>query len=74
MWLVMHGAILTNLQRVQRHMVESDNCEVCSGCSETWIHLLRDFLKLEYYGMSYLVTILGLILQFGSQNFAVGES
>ncbi|KAG7585508.1 Ribonuclease H domain [Arabidopsis thaliana x Arabidopsis arenosa] len=42
LWLTGHQAIMTNVERVRRHMGESDVCQVCRGAVETTIHVLRD--------------------------------
>ncbi|CAL9021082.1 unnamed protein product, partial [Prunus brigantina] len=42
LWLVFQGKILTNEQRVRRHLAVESSCSVCGWHSETIIHTLRD--------------------------------
>jgi len=42
LWLVENKVIMTNVERVRRHMGESELCPVCQGAMETTIHVLRD--------------------------------
>lgn len=44
-WLVFHGAILTNDQQVMRHIATSADYDTCAGRKEKGIHVLRDFIK-----------------------------
>ncbi|KAG7567714.1 Ribonuclease H domain [Arabidopsis thaliana x Arabidopsis arenosa] len=41
-WLVSHQVIMTNAERVRRHVGESAVCPVCNGADESIIHVLRD--------------------------------
>ncbi|KAK8652429.1 hypothetical protein V6N13_126462 [Hibiscus sabdariffa] len=43
-WLVLHGRLLTNVERVRRHCAASELCEVCHGGPETIEHVLRSCL------------------------------
>ncbi|CAN1755653.1 Putative ribonuclease H protein At1g65750 [Linum perenne] len=47
MWIVMQDKLLTNTERVKRHLSSSDSCAVCSQGSESLDHLFRlsDFAK-----------------------------
>lgn len=42
LWLVGNQVVLTNAERVRRHMADSDVCPLCKGASESLIHVLRD--------------------------------
>ncbi|KAG7576302.1 Ribonuclease H domain [Arabidopsis thaliana x Arabidopsis arenosa] len=41
-WLVTHQVIMTNMERMRRHIGESAICQVCKGAEESIIHVLRD--------------------------------
>lgn len=41
LWLVIHGRILTGVERVKRHLSETPSCHRCGG-DETILHALRD--------------------------------
>lgn len=42
LWLVFQGKILTNEQRVRRHLAVESSCSVCGWHSENIIHIVRD--------------------------------
>ncbi|XP_019094473.1 PREDICTED: uncharacterized protein LOC109129898 [Camelina sativa] len=42
LWQVSHQVIMTNVERVRRHMGDSVVCKVCSGAEESILHVLRD--------------------------------
>lgn len=42
LWLVRHGRLLTNLEKVRRHISDDDSCPNCSTHSESLMHALRD--------------------------------
>lgn len=42
LWLVAHAALLTNKNRVIRHIAQSDLCQACGRYAETVLHTLRD--------------------------------
>ncbi|CAL8138476.1 unnamed protein product [Prunus armeniaca] len=42
LWLLFQGRILTNEQRVMRHLAVESSCSVCGWHSENIIHTLRD--------------------------------
>lgn len=42
MWTLWHERILTNDERVRRHMTNYRSCERCSHVDESSIHALRD--------------------------------
>ncbi|KAL8142496.1 hypothetical protein V2J09_015528 [Rumex salicifolius] len=41
-WMVMRKHILTNVERVRRHMAKDPICSLCNLEEETLLHLLRD--------------------------------
>ncbi|CAN1123634.1 Putative ribonuclease H protein At1g65750 [Linum perenne] len=41
MWIVMQGKLLTNRERMRRHLAASDICSACSQGAETLDHLFR---------------------------------
>ncbi|KAL4352807.1 hypothetical protein GQ457_06G016690 [Hibiscus cannabinus] len=41
MWLAFHQRLMTNAERVWRHLAMSDACPLCNGASETIEHVLR---------------------------------
>lgn len=41
-WLVGNQVIMTNEERMRRHLRVSDVCEVCHGGVESILHILRD--------------------------------
>ncbi|CAN1808124.1 Putative ribonuclease H protein At1g65750 [Linum perenne] len=41
MWIVMQGKLLTNRERMRRHLAASDTCSACSQGAETLDHLFR---------------------------------
>lgn len=45
MWLAAKGRLLTNAQRVRRHLATSDLCPLCESHIETILHTLRDCNK-----------------------------
>lgn len=42
-WLVKHEKLLTNCERVRRHMTDDMYCSVCKGVQETIHHVLCDY-------------------------------
>ncbi|CAL0326258.1 unnamed protein product [Lupinus luteus] len=42
LWRVVHGALLTNKVRVDRHLTIDAGCKICNVHVETPIHVLRD--------------------------------
>lgn len=42
LWLVGNQVIITNEERLRRHMGDTDVCPVCRGATESIIHVLRD--------------------------------
>lgn len=43
--MVLHGRIMTNTERVRRHVASSDLCPLCKKDPETILHVLRDCPK-----------------------------
>ncbi|PRQ37815.1 putative RNA-directed DNA polymerase [Rosa chinensis] len=41
-WLICHGKLLTNVERVKRRMSSDPSCPLCHNAPETIMHLLRD--------------------------------
>ncbi|CAN1123547.1 Putative ribonuclease H protein At1g65750 [Linum perenne] len=41
MWTALHGRLLTNAERVRRHLTGTGECSLCNSASETDEHLLR---------------------------------
>lgn len=41
-WLVSHQVIMTNVERVRRHVGDNAICQVCNGAEESILHVLRD--------------------------------
>ncbi|KAL9840438.1 putative ribonuclease H domain, reverse transcriptase zinc-binding domain-containing protein [Arabidopsis thaliana] len=41
-WLVSHMVIMTNVERVRRHLSDIATCSVCNGADESILHVLRD--------------------------------
>ncbi|CAI0374065.1 unnamed protein product [Linum tenue] len=41
-WLVLHDRLLTNAERLRRHLANSDQCTICGGGPKTFIHVMRD--------------------------------
>jgi glutamine phosphoribosylpyrophosphate amidotransferase len=41
-WVVAHGKLLTNVQRMKRHLTMDDSCFTCQSDKETLAHLFRD--------------------------------
>jgi len=46
-WLVSQNVIMTNVERVRRHLSENAICSVCNGAEETILHVLRDCPAME---------------------------
>ncbi|KAG7557811.1 Reverse transcriptase domain [Arabidopsis suecica] len=42
LWLVANQVIMTNVERVRRHLGDSEVCQVCKGAVESILHVLRD--------------------------------
>ncbi|PRQ60738.1 putative reverse transcriptase zinc-binding domain-containing protein [Rosa chinensis] len=42
-WVLCHGKLLTNVQRVRRHFSFDDSCPLCHSASESLVHLFRDY-------------------------------
>lgn len=42
LWLVSNQVIMTNVERVRRHIGESTICQVCSRAEGSILHVLRD--------------------------------
>ncbi|XP_072064218.1 uncharacterized protein [Arachis hypogaea] len=42
LWLVAHDAILTNAERIRRHMSQNAACPICQHRDETTMHVLHD--------------------------------
>ncbi|QHN99969.1 Putative ribonuclease H protein [Arachis hypogaea] len=42
MWLASQNVILSNAERLRRHMSPSATCQKCGGNKETTLHILRD--------------------------------
>ncbi|CAA7025020.1 unnamed protein product [Microthlaspi erraticum] len=42
LWLVVHQAIMTNMERQRRHLSDTGVCQVCRGGEESILHVLRD--------------------------------
>ncbi|KAG7551702.1 Ribonuclease H domain [Arabidopsis thaliana x Arabidopsis arenosa] len=47
LWLVGHQAIMSNVERVRRHLGYTAVCQVCKGAEESIIHILRDCPAME---------------------------
>ncbi|VVA38500.1 PREDICTED: ribonuclease [Prunus dulcis] len=41
LWLLIHGKLLTNVQRVRRNLASNSNCPCCNGSMESLDHLFR---------------------------------
>lgn len=41
-WLLIQQRILTNAERVRRHLTLDASCHVCGGTVETALHVVRD--------------------------------
>ncbi|CAN1789663.1 Putative ribonuclease H protein At1g65750 [Linum perenne] len=42
LWLALHERLMTNVERVRRHLVDSSICPRCGARAETVCHVLRD--------------------------------
>ncbi|CAN1215674.1 Putative ribonuclease H protein At1g65750 [Linum perenne] len=42
LWLAAHNRLLSNEERLRRHMTDRDDCHRCPSVSETSLHILRD--------------------------------
>ncbi|KAL4383201.1 hypothetical protein GQ457_15G013690 [Hibiscus cannabinus] len=42
-WLTFHNRLLTNVERVRRHVASSGSCEICNNGQEDMDHVLRFF-------------------------------
>lgn len=42
LWKVSHERLMTNVERMKRHMASTDMCPRCNICPETVMHVLRD--------------------------------
>ncbi|KAK8575350.1 hypothetical protein V6N12_063025 [Hibiscus sabdariffa] len=42
LWLALHRRLLTNVERIRRHLTSMDRCECCLDGPEDMIHVLRD--------------------------------
>ncbi|CAL1410505.1 unnamed protein product [Linum trigynum] len=45
LWLVLHGRLFTNKERVRRKMATNSNCTYCKDTEETMEHILRNCVK-----------------------------
>ncbi|KAL4302224.1 hypothetical protein GQ457_10G026540 [Hibiscus cannabinus] len=45
MWLAVLGKILTNHERLRRHLADSDTCSLCHDDIEDVVHVLRDCVR-----------------------------
>ncbi|KAL4284582.1 hypothetical protein GQ457_16G022400 [Hibiscus cannabinus] len=52
-WAVMRDCLLTNKERVRRHMTVDPNCNFCAHGSEDLIHVLRDCVLEESNGLQH---------------------
>ncbi|KAL4386567.1 hypothetical protein GQ457_09G022170 [Hibiscus cannabinus] len=48
-WLVLHGRLLTNVERVRRHCAASELCEVCHGGPENIEHIIPSKSQAVFY-------------------------
>ncbi|CAN1810691.1 Putative ribonuclease H protein At1g65750 [Linum perenne] len=42
LWLASHGKLLTNAERMRRHMAVNGDCHRCLGIEESVLHVIRD--------------------------------
>ncbi|KAL8171072.1 LOW QUALITY PROTEIN: hypothetical protein V2J09_022876 [Rumex salicifolius] len=42
-WMAIKGAVLTKFERMRRDLASGDECPRCSGKTETFLHVLRDY-------------------------------
>lgn len=42
-WILMHGKLLTNLERWRRKITDNPNCTRCSGGREDILHVIGDY-------------------------------
>ncbi|KAF2306076.1 hypothetical protein GH714_011197 [Hevea brasiliensis] len=66
LWLIIHGRLLTNVERCRRHLSSSSACQLCSYCDETTLHVLRD--------CPFTALVWNRVFQLSGKNYSAPDS